>query len=145
MRIAVHPRWQGQGLGRRLVTGLERHYRPQGLDFLGCAFAASAELLHFWRQQGLVPVRLGLSQDVASGAHSALLLKALQPTLQSRLDDWQRRFQHQLPDWLAHPLADLPVSVLWPLLDPACTGEPLSPQDELDLQAFAWQLSYNFV
>ena len=42
MRIAVHPRWQGQGLGRRLVAGLERHYRRQGLDFLGCAFAASA-------------------------------------------------------------------------------------------------------
>ncbi len=142
MRIAVHPRWQRRGLGGRLVSHLEQYCRRQQLDFLGCAFAASADLLGFWRQQGLLPVRLGLSQDVASGAHSALMLKALQPARQARLTAWQQRFQAQLPDWLAQPLAELPVAVLCALLDPACAGAPLCVEDETDLQAFAWHLRH---
>jgi tRNA(Met) cytidine acetyltransferase len=134
MRIAIHPAYQQQGLGSQFMTALTAHYQGQA-DFLGCSFAATPEVLRFWRKQGWQAVRLGLSNDVATGCHAAVLLLALRPELQRQLAEWQQQFQQQLPVWLAHGLADLPTTIILPLLQ-ANSAAPLTEQEQQDLLAF---------
>ena len=134
MRIAVHPACQQQGLGSRFMAALTQHYQGQA-DFLGCSFAATPEVLRFWRKQGWQAVRLGLSKDVATGCHAAVLLRALRPELQTQLNEWQQQFQQQLPVWLAHGLSDLSTEIIVPLLQSG-TVEPLTVQEQQDLLAF---------
>jgi tRNA(Met) cytidine acetyltransferase len=134
MRIAVHPACQQQGLGCQFIAVLTQHYQGHA-DFLGCSFAATPEVLRFWRKQGWQAVRLGLSKDVATGCHAAVLLLALRPELQLQLDAWQQQFQQQLPVWLAHGLSDLATEIIVPLLQSG-TVEPLTVQEQQDLLAF---------
>ena len=134
MRIAVHPACQQQGLGSQFIAALTQHYQGQA-DFLGCSFAATPEVLRFWRKQGWQAVRLGLSKDVATGCHAAVLLLALRPELQAQLDAWQQQFQQQLPVWLAHGLSDLSTEIIVPLLQSGMV-EPLTLQEQQDLLAF---------
>jgi Predicted P-loop ATPase fused to an acetyltransferase len=135
MRIAVHPACQQQGLGSHFIRDLTAHYRHSA-DFLGCSFAATPEILQFWRKQGWQAVRLGLSKDIATGNHAAVLLSALQPEAEIRLTQWQQQFQQQLPVWLAHALNELPAAVILPLLQPAEVAT-LNPQERADLIAFS--------
>ena len=135
MRIAVHPACQQQGLGSQFMAALSQHYQGQA-DFLGCSFAATPEVLRFWRKQGWQAVRLGLSKDVATGCHAAVLLLALRPELQTQLTQWQQQFQRQLPVWLAHGLSELSTEIIVPLLQSA-TVEPLTGQEQQDLLAFS--------
>ncbi|GAA4494068.1 tRNA(Met) cytidine acetyltransferase TmcA [Pseudaeromonas paramecii] len=135
MRIAIHPTCQRQGLGQQLLTALTDDCRQQGYDLLGAAFAATPELLHFWRRAGWQPVRLGLSRDAASGSHSAVLLQPLSAAASQVLPDWRQRFQQQLPQWLGGPLRDLPPQLVLALLDQANDRRPLQPwewQDVID-------------
>lgn len=134
MRIAVHPACQQQGLGSQFIAALTQHYQGQA-DFLGCSFAATPEVLRFWRKQGWQAVRLGLSKDVATGCHAAVLLLALRPELQAQLDAWQQQFQQQLPVWLAHGLSDLSTEIIVPSLQSGMV-EPLTLQEQQDLLAF---------
>jgi len=113
MRIAIHPALHRHGLGSRLLGQLEDYYREEGLDYLGSAFSASADLLPFWRKAGLVTLRIGLQRDAASGSHAALLLKALKPEWQAELDLWRQRFVQQLPTLLAGELKELDPELVW--------------------------------
>ncbi|MBS2783706.1 tRNA(Met) cytidine acetyltransferase TmcA [Aeromonas salmonicida] len=113
MRIAIHPALHRHGLGSRLLGQLEDYYREEGLDYLGSAFSASADLLPFWRKAGLVTLRIGLQRDAASGSHAALLLKALRPEWQAELDLWRQRFVQQLPTLLAGELKELDPELVW--------------------------------
>ncbi|MGL5450933.1 MAG: tRNA(Met) cytidine acetyltransferase TmcA [Aeromonas sp.] len=133
MRIAIHPALHRHGLGLLLLDKLEDCYRQQGLDYLGAAFSASPDLLPFWRKAGLVVLRIGLQRDGASGAHAALLLKALNPTYEGELASWQQRFITQLPTLLAGELQELEPELIWlciahakinaPVLDEFAEGE----------------------
>ncbi|MGL5948639.1 MAG: tRNA(Met) cytidine acetyltransferase TmcA [Aeromonas sp.] len=107
LRLAIHPAAQRQGLGQQLVTALQRYYRASETDFLGAAFAASADLLPFWRRNGFCVLRFGLQRDAASGSHSALVLQALSARAQPALAHWQPLFLRQLPSLLAGPLRAL--------------------------------------
>lgn len=113
MRIAIHPTLHRHGLGSRLLGQLEDYYLQEGLDYLGSAFSASADLLPFWRKAGLVTLRIGLQRDAASGSHAALLLKALRPEWQAELDLWRQRFVQQLPTLLAGELKELDPELVW--------------------------------
>ncbi|MFM1715561.1 tRNA(Met) cytidine acetyltransferase TmcA [Aeromonas salmonicida] len=113
MRIAIHPALHRHGLGSRLLGQLEDYYREEGLDYLGSAFSASADLLPFWHKAGLVTLRIGLQRDAASGSHAALLLKALKPEWQAELDLWRQRFVQQLPTLLAGELKELDPELVW--------------------------------
>ncbi|MFM4731110.1 tRNA(Met) cytidine acetyltransferase TmcA [Aeromonas salmonicida] len=113
MRIAIHPTLHRHGLGSRLLGQLEDYYRQEGLDYLGSAFSASADLLPFWHKAGLVTLRIGLQRDAASGSHAALLLKALKPEWQAELDLWRQRFVQQLPTLLAGELKELDPELVW--------------------------------
>ncbi|QXC35410.1 tRNA(Met) cytidine acetyltransferase TmcA [Aeromonas sp. FDAARGOS 1407] len=113
MRIAIHPELHRHGLGSHLLGQLEVHYRQAGLDYLGSAFSASADLLPFWRKAGLVALRIGLQRDTASGSHAALLLKALKAEHEPELALWRRRFVAQLPTLLAGELKALDPELVW--------------------------------
>jgi len=135
MRIAIHPELHRHGLGSLLLGRLEVHYRQMGVDYLGSAFSASADLIPFWRKAGLVVLRLGLQRDAASGCHAALLLKALNPNHELELAQWQQRFASQLPTLLAGELALLDPELVWLCLQGSKVVAPALGEfehDELD-------------
>lgn len=126
MRIAIHPELHRHGLGSLLLGQLEAYYRQAGLDYLGSAFSASADLLPFWRKAGLVALRIGLQRDAASGSHAALLLKALKAEHEPELALWRRRFVAQLPTLLAGEMKGLDPELVWQCVQGSepVSGEP---------------------
>lgn len=112
MRIAIHPALHRHGLGAQLLTALEQHYRSEGFDYLGSAFSAGSDLLAFWRASAMKVVRIGLQRDAASGCHSLLMLKPLNPAHEPEIRQWQRRFLLGLPSLLAGELRTLPAELL---------------------------------
>ena len=135
MRIAIHPACQHLGLGSQCISALTAYYRDHA-DFLGCSFAATPEVLRFWRKQGWQAVRLGLSKDMATGCHAAVLLTGLQPESEAQLVFWQQQFQQQLPVWLAHLLSELSCDIILPLLQ-SSHAMSLTQQELADLTAFS--------
>lgn len=138
MRIAIHPSLHRHGLGSLLLEKLETHYRTQGLDYLGSAFSASADLLPFWRKAGLTVLRIGLQRDAASGCHAALLLKPLKTELAPELAQWHQRFLRQLPTLLAGELKGLDSELVWQCLrgDVVIDTAGLDEFDHQELECF---------
>lgn len=132
MRIAIHPELHRHGLGSLLLGKLEEHYRQIGIDYLGSAFSASADLLPFWRKAGLAVLRIGLQRDAASGCHAALLLKALKPEHELELARWQQRFACQLPTLLAGELNALDPKLVWLCLQGSTVTAPELDEFERD-------------
>ena len=140
MRIAIHPARQRSGWGRHMVQQLSQWASTQHFSFIGAALAATPELLPFWREQGFLPVRLGLSRDHASGTHSAILLKALQPEAQARASEWHNGFVQSLPHYLPRQWRMLPTELVSQLLSPTDQQASLSPQEWHDLHSVAYGL-----
>ncbi|OCA62549.1 hypothetical protein A9R10_10420 [Aeromonas piscicola] len=138
MRIAIHPALHRHGLGSRLLGQLEDYYREEGLDYLGSAFSAIADLLPFWRKAGLVTLRIGLQRDAASGSHAALLLKALKPEWEAELARWRQRFVQQLPTLLAGELKELDPELVWQCVKgQELTMPELDEFEQAELDCFA--------
>ncbi|ATL93854.1 tRNA cytosine(34) acetyltransferase TmcA [Aeromonas sp. CU5] len=138
MRIAIHPELHRHGLGSQLLGKLEEHYRQAGIDYLGSAFSASADLLPFWRKAGLTVLRIGLQRDAASGCHAALLLKALKPEHAPELAQWQQRFVRQLPTLLAGELKALEPELVWQCLQGCTVTAPeLGEFERGEIECFA--------
>ncbi len=76
MRIAVHPKLQGHGIGSEMLLRLESMLKGK-VDYLATSFGATKELLHFWNKAKYVPLRLGFSVDQSSGTHSVILVRPL--------------------------------------------------------------------
>ncbi|WP_116473856.1 tRNA(Met) cytidine acetyltransferase TmcA [Zobellella maritima] len=135
MRIVVHPRRHGQGLGSQLLTRLKQHYAGQ-LDFLGASFGATPELLHFWQHNGFSLVRLGLTADGVSGHHAAMMLTPLSPAGQHHLPGWQAQFQANLGYFLQDVLSGLPADLRSRL--PPAMPATTPANDRLIAQGFAF-------
>jgi tRNA(Met) cytidine acetyltransferase len=140
MRIAIHPTLHRHRLGSLLLGKLAAHYRVLGLDYLGSAFSASADLLPFWRKAGLTVLRIGLQRDAASGSHAALMLKPLNAELEPELALWRRRFVRQLPTLLAGELKGLDTELVWQCLrgDAVTDGMELDEFEQQELDCFAY-------
>lgn len=137
MRIAIHPTCQRRGLGQQLIQEVERWAHAQQLDFIGAAFAATEPLLRFWQRQHYQAVRLGLSRDAASGSHSIVVLKAIQPEHQPHIEQWQHALALSLPYYLPRQWRQLSFELVSQLVVPSPDIAPLSPQELSDLQAVA--------
>lgn len=77
-RILIHPYVQGQGLGSQLLNFVQQAAAQEpDVDFLGASFGATTQLVKFWLEAGFQPVRVGITQDQASGEYTVQLAKAL--------------------------------------------------------------------
>ncbi|MFT6902529.1 MAG: tRNA(Met) cytidine acetyltransferase [Colwellia sp.] len=117
MRIAIHPQFQGQGLGRHFLSAIERHITRQGIDFIGASFAGNATLLQFWQQAGFAVARVGFSKDKASGEHSCLVTKALTPNASDLQQVIVEQFYQQFDYWLTDEFTHMPAKLVWQLLN----------------------------
>jgi tRNA(Met) cytidine acetyltransferase len=105
MRIAVHPKVQGCGIGSYLLKYLTRYSKQHNkVDYIATSFGATSELLSFWRKAGFQTVQIGIKRDASSGAHSIVMLQSFTQNgqyLQARAGD---HFHTALPLLLADPL-----------------------------------------
>lgn len=140
LRIAVHPALQGRGFGSRLLAQIGVRALADGLDYIGASFGADTPLLHFWRRGKYLPVRLGVSRDAASGAHSATVLQPLSALGQRLFDSARRRFAQQFPQMLGDSLRDLEPGLALALMRvcPSADFPALSRADWRDLMALAF-------
>ena len=92
IRVAVNPRIQQRGLGKRLVGAAESYAKQQGFEWLGSSFGATEALVNFWHACGLKPVRVGISLDGVSGSYSTLVLAPLSDVVASDFELLRRRF-----------------------------------------------------
>ena len=116
MRIAIHPQFQGQGLGQYFLTNIEKRLSVLGSDFIGSSFAGNATLLSFWQQSGFSLARIGFNKDKASGEHSCLVLKPLSGNAVLKQHEISKRFYQQFDYWLTDELKELPAKLVWQVL-----------------------------
>jgi tRNA(Met) cytidine acetyltransferase len=117
MRIAIHPQFQGQGLGQYFLSCIEQHSTLQNIDYIGASFAGNATLLKFWQQAGFSVARVGFSKDKASGEHSCLVTKALTSNANHLQKVIVEHFYQQLPLWLTDEFKHMPAKLVWQLLN----------------------------
>ncbi len=76
IRIAVHPRYRRQGLGRHMITTIQR--QVSGCEYIGASFAMDSAVIEFWKNCGFRPIHLGLTRNSVSGAHAVIVARSLQ-------------------------------------------------------------------
>jgi tRNA(Met) cytidine acetyltransferase len=108
-------------------------------DFVGCSFAATTDVLAFWRQLNFAAVMLGVSRDASSGCHSLLLLSALTKAGGELLAAARQRFNQQFPRDLMVTYQQLEPELASALLLDINQQQDytLSQQQWLDTEAFA--------
>lgn len=77
VRIAVHTKLQGRGLGSQLLQTIIADQQARGVCAVGSSFSATPEVLAFWQRNGFDLVRIGHKKQAASAAPSALVLRHL--------------------------------------------------------------------
>ncbi|WP_018880075.1 GNAT family N-acetyltransferase [Thioalkalivibrio sp. ALE9] len=140
-RIAVHPRWQGRGLGGRLLRAIADRAVAERVALLGASFGLQPALLRLWQREGYVLVRVGTQPDAASGQVSGVVLRALRPRTASGLQPIQRAFWRDWPVW--HPrflpasAAAMVSAVLEETARPLAEADPAT--DLAEVRAFAYR------
>jgi tRNA(Met) cytidine acetyltransferase len=146
IRVAVHPAVQRQSLGKKLINAIVEQARLDQYDFVGSSFAASHDVVSFWRDINFVPVMLGVTRDASSGCHSLLMLSALSLDGGELLAEARKRFNQQFPRELMSLHSQLEaqlVSVLMLGTD-GDNDFNLDQQQWLDVEAFAdYNRQYN--
>ncbi len=137
MRIAVHPAVQRKQVGGHLMRDVVLQARQSGMDFLGSSFAATADVLQFWRSVQCVPIRLGVSRDASSGCYSAIVLSALSNPAEDLFSKLRYRFSEHFPYDLLVQYQDLEYDlVLELLIDHDTSAIHFDQQAWLDVEAF---------
>lgn len=140
IRIAVHPALQGQGLGSRLLQGIER-YSAGSCDALGTSFALDSRLLQFWLNNGYVPVRVGQQADEVSGQRAGILLKALNARAEAVVRQARHGFASAWPYLLLQSHRRLDARLVSPLSRNLPLDLPQKRDDDLQaLNTFAFEL-----
>ena len=134
MRIAVQPQLQQQGIARQLDRFITQWATEQQLDFVGASFGATAQLTYYWQALGYQSVRLGINRDSASGTHSVIMLKAMarNPLIELAQVSFYQEFRYALTS----EFKSLEVEMVVCLLKQYGAAEPLSPQDQLNIEVF---------
>ncbi len=77
IRIAVHPEYQGQGIGSRSLDLLEKESLSQNFDWIGTSFGGSPRLINFWKKNGYKTVHIRPTPSSTTGECSIIMLKAI--------------------------------------------------------------------
>ncbi|MEH6557280.1 MAG: GNAT family N-acetyltransferase [Oceanicoccus sp.] len=137
MRIAVHPAAQRKQLGSHLVAAIVDNARSEQCDFVGSSFAATTDVLKFWRSLHCIPVRMGVRRDASSGCYSAIVLSALSTESDRLLSSARQRFNQQFSWHLSRRYCHLePKLVVELLIDSGGDFADLSQQDWQEVAAF---------
>lgn len=136
MRIAVHPKFQQQGIGTKLLKYIVQNEKLAGYDAIGTSFGMNASLLNFWRQSKFSVMRIGFKREQTSGEHAAIMLLPLNSQGERVYSRVESRFIKQLPFWFEDVLKELPSEIkkLFPVNN---ERQPqLSAEDIEDLEAY---------
>jgi tRNA(Met) cytidine acetyltransferase len=144
IRIAVHPTLNRRGLGRRLLRGLFREARRDGIDLLGTSFGATPDLIAFWSGCGYRPVQIGTSRNAASGEHALVMLRPTSARGWAFSASARTRLAQRLQVLLPGPLRRLDPAVALALIAALGDGQEwsghppiLDPLERLELESFA--------
>ena len=141
MRIAVHPQYQGEGLGTRLLNEVTEYMRRQeDCDVLGASFGMTLPLHSFWQRADFDVVRLGLTREQTSGCHGGVVLQALSQRAKPCLAEAKKRFVESWPFLLTTSLQTLDVDLVIRLSRQEQKNEEvrLSESDRRELHALAY-------
>ncbi len=133
-RIAIHPSVQRQGLGRALLKQAEMQLKAQ-VDLFASSFGADEPLLCFWQACDYQVVRLSQRAGLASGLHSAVVIKPLSAPGKTVFKSARAAFGSQLIGTLDRALRNLPWPLVMHLLAPA--DVKLSADEHEQLAYFA--------
>lgn len=137
MRIVVHPAVQKRGLASMLLEYIESDSKET--DSISSSFAATAEMVNFWKHRGFKPVHIGLRRDTSSGSHSLIVIKPLSKKGQALTNIAQQQLALHLPSLLEEPLKDIEIDIVTNLqIREANQCQQLSLIDIQDLESFAY-------
>lgn len=137
MRIAVHPEFQEQGIGSKLLDYIVSNEKKQGYDAIGASFGLNSRLLSFWKASGFNVVRIGFKREQTSGEHAAIMMQALNQQGKEVYDIAYERFYEQLPYWFDDVLQYLPVEIKEKfVLNKKENDIELSNSDNKDIHSF---------
>jgi tRNA(Met) cytidine acetyltransferase len=115
IRIAVHPSFQGKGLGSQIIDSFVQQYQSR-VDYIGVSFACTQDVLAFWRKCEFIPVRLGLKKEAATGIHSLIMLKPVtergEQLVQQAIQRFKDNFYYQLQESFQDISPDLVIALL---------------------------------
>ena len=111
MRIAVHPEYQEQGIGSKLLEYIINYEQKKGRDAIGTSFGLNSRLLHFWKAMDFNLIRIGFKREQTSGEHAAIMLQPLSQQGEEVYSRANERFFEQLPYWFDDVLRDLPKEI----------------------------------
>jgi tRNA(Met) cytidine acetyltransferase len=77
MRIAVHPKFQQEGIGSGLLNAVCELAQLNNIDSISTSYGLSSELLSFWRKNEFKVVKLGSKVDGSSGLQSIMMMRAI--------------------------------------------------------------------
>lgn len=100
VRIAVHPKLEGKGLGSTLLNRLSDEAEEEGYDWIGAGFGATIPLLNFWLKKGYIPIHLSPSRNAVSGEFSVVVIKPLTLRAEKLVLKINREFKLKLVDSL---------------------------------------------
>lgn len=103
-RIALHPKKQNQGQGKKLITQLIQAVSAD-YDFLSVSFGYTSKLAAFWQKCGFQLVYLGDHLEASSGCHNAIMLYPLSTAGKQLVLQGHTQFQRNIA-LLNHPLAE---------------------------------------
>ena len=143
MRIAVHPEYQQQEIGSKLVAFIVSHEKQRGCDVIGTSFGMNKTLLNFWQKADFNVVRIGFKREQTSGEHAAIMMLALSEQGKHVYHEAYARFIGQLPFWFDDILKDIPSEIKDGFKNETRQSLRLTQLDKNDLQSFI-QYSRNY-
>ena len=137
MRIAVHPEFQKQGVGTKLLEYIVCNEQKHGRDAIGTSFGLNLRLLNFWRSAEFEVMRIGFQREQTSGEHAAIMMKPLSERGEKVYALAHKRFNEQLLFWFDDVLNDLPTDTkeIFNIREKEKYFN-LSSYDEQDIQSF---------
>mmetsp|Transcript_45154 Transcript_45154/g.98178 ORF Transcript_45154/g.98178 Transcript_45154/m.98178 type:complete len:1025 (-) Transcript_45154:61-3135(-) len=106
-----------------LLAAVSEAAPPYQLDYIGTSFGLTFELYEFWRKNGFRPVYLRQNAHDATGEHSCILLRSLEPleeeavaapVVESFVADFRLRFLRLLQG----PFSSQPTRLALSIVDP---------------------------
>ncbi|MGB0662526.1 MAG: GNAT family N-acetyltransferase [Pontibacterium sp.] len=138
VRVAVHPAIRRRGVGQALISQLNDWAQALRIDGLATSFGASRSLVEFWHALGFQWVRLGYQQDKVSGEYALVMVKPFSASLEALLARQAEMLSRRWMSDYRRYWRSLDVHLL-PYLFKALPKEPLSSQEQAELEGFAEQ------